>query len=412
MTKTWVYTGVIFAIALLTAFLMRGVAQSIVQPGDLELVVGSERYDVGEAVNFEVRMAFAKGEVATTTSVRFTVDGPQSFSVELPLKEGAHDLDGLSGLVGSLNADIQMSGVIDISSASSTPVSIISVVLKGVTQGASIDISAQWLPDDSMDSAGDYIAQLVVQLAGSGGVLTSPEIEFSIEAAQVSIHTPTSTATSVNVNDGPTGNGPGPVKKATRTPRPTRTPTATPTATNTAVATPTPRNTITAAEDTPDSNSQADLRTAIVDALAVVDSTRRDAATDANVVPTATEDQPSVTPTRSTTTAARRAVSTGVAVRQSQQALPVKRSTPTPTHTSTATPTTTPLAFVRVSSLSRFSATPVRLAPATTLDRVPSTQTSESGIGLAGMVAFAIAGMAIGAGIIGLLVRFLPLNRP
>ena len=83
-TKTWVYTGVLFAIAILTAFLMRGVAQSVVKPGDLEIAIGSERYDEGDAVEFDLRLTFAKGEVATTTSVRLSVDGPQSFSVVMP----------------------------------------------------------------------------------------------------------------------------------------------------------------------------------------------------------------------------------------------------------------------------------------------------------------------------------------
>ena len=85
MSKTWVYTGVLIIITILTAFLMRGVAQSVVQPGDVEIGVDSERYEEGDTVNFDVRLAFAKGDVATTTSVRLTVNGPQSFSVDLPL---------------------------------------------------------------------------------------------------------------------------------------------------------------------------------------------------------------------------------------------------------------------------------------------------------------------------------------
>ena len=86
----------------------------------------------------------------------------------------------MPGMVGSLKADVQMSGVIDLSSASSTPISIISVALKGVSQGASIDISAQWLPDESVGSVGDYTVKLFVKLAGLDGGLSSPEIKFSI----------------------------------------------------------------------------------------------------------------------------------------------------------------------------------------------------------------------------------------
>ena len=85
MTKTWVYTAILLAVTILTAFLMRGVAQSVNQPGDLEIAIDSERHEEGDAVNFDLRLTFEKGEVATTTSVRLTVDGPQSFSVVMPL---------------------------------------------------------------------------------------------------------------------------------------------------------------------------------------------------------------------------------------------------------------------------------------------------------------------------------------
>ncbi|MCH7626574.1 MAG: hypothetical protein IIC83_11675 [Chloroflexi bacterium] len=395
MTKTWIYTGVLFAIALLTALLMQGVAQSINQPGDLGIAVDSERYEEGDAVNFDLRLTFAKGEVATTTSVRLTVDGPQSFSALLPLKEGAHDLDDLPGLIGSLKADVHMSGVIDLSSASSTPTSIISVVLKGITQGASIDISAQWLPDESVGSVGDYTAQLIVQLTSQDGVLVSPEIKFSIDAALDSTPTPKPTATPVNVIFGPT-------RAPTRTPAPTPVPTATPTA----VATVTPLSKVVVTENAPTSISQTDMRTAVVDALAPESSLRRDAAA------SATANQPSETPTRSTTIASNKGVSTSVAVRQSRRALPAKRTTPTPTHTSTTIPTTTPLAFVRVSSLRRFSVTPARPAPAPTVEPAPTTQAGESGIGAAGFMAVAVMIIAINAVLIGLLTRLLPKFLP
>ena len=77
-----------------------------------------------------------------------------------------------------------------------------------------------------------------------------------------------------------------------------------------------------------------------------------------------------------------------------------------------ATPTTTPLAFVRVSSLRRFSATPYRKALAPDIETAPSTRTRESGFGAAGTVAFFMAGVAIAAVVIGSLTMLWHLVRP
>ena len=84
MTKTWIYTGVLVAIALLTALLMQGVAQSINQPGELGIAVDSERYEEGDAGIFDLRLTCAKGRVETTNSVHPKVEGPKSFSATLP----------------------------------------------------------------------------------------------------------------------------------------------------------------------------------------------------------------------------------------------------------------------------------------------------------------------------------------
>ena len=127
----------------------RGVAQSVVLPGDIVISTSESQYSSGETVRFDAKLSFATGEMATTTSIALIVDGSQSLNVAVPFQSGVHDLTGAAGVIGNLLVTVDL---INVNSLGDQFIG----VFKGIAQGASIDITAEWTPDQATAFDGDY----------------------------------------------------------------------------------------------------------------------------------------------------------------------------------------------------------------------------------------------------------------
>lgn len=188
-------------------------------------------------VRFQVVLVFQNRERAAIKEVTLSVRGPQNFDANLPLADGAFDLSGIRGLVGTLMGTVRTNGV-------TAP---LPSLYKSNSNGGTILIDALWVPGNDATVDGDYVAQVVVKFEDASNPLPSKRIEFAlVRPTPTPTSTPTLTPTATHTAT------PTPTSTHTLTPTPTQTSTAThtatptPTSTHTLTPTPTPTTTPTA----------------------------------------------------------------------------------------------------------------------------------------------------------------------
>lgn len=268
-------------------------------------------------VQFQATLVFRNRERAAIREVTLSVRGPRSFDASLPLVEGAFDLSGIRGVVGTLTGNVSTTGV-----AAPLP-----FLYKSNSNGGAILIDALWVPGDDAAVDGSYFAQVVVKLEDASNPLPSEWVAFALAQptptptftfTPIPTSTPTYTATATPIptptftftptlTPAPTHTAtPTPTRTATRMPKPTKTkipkptrtaattstptatytqaPTDTPTFTATFTATPVPTHT--AVPTIPPTPSAADTPAPIQAAIATY--TPEPTATSAIIVQTAT----------------------------------------------------------------------------------------------------------------------------
>jgi hypothetical protein len=311
-------------------------------------------------VRFQATLVFQSRERAAIKDVVLIVRGPQSFDANLTLVEGAFDLSGIEGVVGTLIGTVRTNGV-------GTP---LPSVYKSNATGGTILIDVLWLLADDAAVDGRYVAQVVVKLEDEVNPLPSEQIEFTLAQPTP---TPTFTLTPTQAATATPTATTTPTATPTFTLTPTQTATATPTATTTPTATPTftltPTQTATAtptATTTPTRTKTPTLtKTAVPTSTPTATYTSTPVPT-RTVTPTATPtpthtavptilfaplvaDTPALTQTP-TTTFTPQPTATSAIVVQTETATPIASLTPTPVNVPTSTPTATRFALLEDSS--------------------------------------------------------------
>lgn len=264
-----------------------------------------------------------------------SVRGPRSFDANLPLVEGAFDLSGIQGVVGTLTGTVRTHGV-----AAPLP-----SLYKSNSTGGAIFIDALWIPGDDATVSGSYVTQVVVKLEDASNPLTSKQIAFALaRPTPTPTSTPTLTSTPTQTSTATPTDTPTPTSTPTLTPTPTMIPTATPTPTSTPTRTPKPTRTKT---PTPTRTAvSTSTQTATYTPIPVPTDTATSTATPTpthTAVPT-TLIAPSVTDAPAlirtpTTTYTPKPTATSTIVVQTATPTPTASLTPTPANVPTSTPT-------------------------------------------------------------------------
>jgi hypothetical protein len=156
--KPWAYTcALLLLLAAVALLASRGVIQSVVRDGDVRLVSAYDEYILGETIALHGTLAFADREVAVIERLRFAVEGPRSFEVDVPVQAGSHELPGPPG-VGALTAAVVFDQVSIVSGPAGES------AFKGVGDAATIGIAIEWTPPQTAEIPGSYAARLVAEL--------------------------------------------------------------------------------------------------------------------------------------------------------------------------------------------------------------------------------------------------------
>ena len=345
---------------------------------NLDVLLDTEQASLRQErqVRFQATLVFQTRERAAIKEVTLSVRGPQSFDANLPLVEGAFDLSGMRGVVGTFMGTVRTKGV-------TTP---LPSLYKSNSTGGTILIDALWIPDDDEAVYGGYVAQVVVRLEDTSNPLQSKQIAFALaQPTPTPTSTPTLTPTPTSTMTPTTTATPTPTATPTLTPTPTSTmtptatatptPTATPTLTltptptstmtPTATATPTPTSTLTRTPKPTRTKIPTSTRTAVPTSTPTATYTSTPVPTDTvTVTPTPTQtavptiqltpfvaDTPVLTRTP-TTTHTPQPTATSTIVVQTATATPTASLTPTPTNVPNATSTAARLVLTVNSSAS------------------------------------------------------------
>ena len=308
-------------------------------------------------VRFQVVLVFQNRERAAIKEVTLSVRGPQNFDANLPLAEGAFDLSGIRGVVGTLMGTVRTNGV-------TAP---LPSLYKSNSNGGTILIDALWIPGDDATVDGDYVAQVVVKFEDASNPLPSKRVEFALvrptptptstpTLTPTATHTATPTSTSTHTLT-PT---PTPTSTATHTATPTSTsthtltPTPTPTPTTTPTATPTPTRTPT--------RTPKPTRTKTPTPTSLPTATYTPTPVPTNTVTSTVTPTPTAVPTilrASSVSDTPVHTQTPTATYTPQPtATPTVSHSPTPTNVQTLTPTATPFALPVDSSPSSIAELP------------------------------------------------------
>ena len=307
-------------------FLGERTAYSLAPDLDVQLNTKQTSLRQERQVNFQATLVFQNRERAAIREVILSVRGPQSFDANLPLVEGAFDISGVQGVVGTLTGTVGMNGV-------ATP---LPSLYKSNSTSGTILIDAMWIPGDDAAVDGSYVAQVVVNLEDTSTPLTSKQITFAlVQPTPTPTSTPTLTSTPTPTSTATPTATPTPTKTPTRTPTPTRT--KTPTSTRTAVPTSTPTATHTPVPT--DTATPTATPTPTHTAVPTILLTPFVADTSAFTQTTAT-------------TYTSEPTATSTVVVQTATATPTASLTPTPANVPASTPTDTRLALLMDSSAS------------------------------------------------------------
>ena len=100
-------------LSLVTLHLFIGEQTAYSLTPNLDVTLNTEQASPrqGRQVQFQAALVFRNRERAAIREVTLSVRGPRSFDANLPLVEGAFDLSGIRGVVGTLTGNVSTNGV-------------------------------------------------------------------------------------------------------------------------------------------------------------------------------------------------------------------------------------------------------------------------------------------------------------